>query len=186
MPHHIQLVPFCIFVAPAPRTSWVCHCRHVSSSWIFIFLLDSSFKDALFKYLIGFKLVVSSCVNLWWCPSLIVHLLYPEQSRSEGHQGANNGRHGQEQDRKLRCYNGAAALCVRLWRGCRSSLLDIPFPLGFELPSALLKEFPRLMSSFQNHAGFPLPGDKAKEGSMPSVVTVLSWMDPGSLPKNCC
>ncbi len=39
------------------------------------------------------------------------------------------------------------------------------------------------MSSFLNHAGFPLPGDKAKEGSMPSVVSVLSCMDPGSLHK---
>lgn len=51
--------------------------------------------------------------------------------------------------------------------GIFPSLLDIPFPLCFELQFAPLKEFPRLMSSFQNHAGFLLPGDKAKEGSMP-------------------
>lgn len=114
-------------------------------------------------------------LRFWWwhCSSL----LYPTHSPSEGHQGVTIGSHGLELDRKYHFNNRAAALCVRLWRGYRSSLLDIPFPLCFELQSALLKEFPRLMSSFQNHAGFPLPKDKAKEGSMPSVVSVLSSTD---------
>lgn len=36
------------------------------------------------------------------------------------------------------------------------------------------------MSSFQNHAGFLLPGDKAKEGSMPSFCP--AWVQ-GHYPK---
>lgn len=47
------------------------------------------------------------------------------------------------------CHNGSVALGVQLRRSYVPPPQDIQFPLGFELSSAPIKEFPRLMSSFE-------------------------------------